>query len=468
MSWMFKRDPVWKDSQSDQHGAHENIPRLSYPTVFTRFEFQDTVPPDDCLTGDEELDLVLFGTMRGQVVGIRYYTGVVNNNEMVALQREPNNPYDKNAIKINNVNGDQVGHLKRELAAALAYIMDNRLAQVEGVVPFGASNTFTMPVHMTFWGKEENRQVVLDQLKKHGFKLGPTPKTSGSSLESARGSGRAGPSYSRPAHAAVQMTTEQLKTEFDKLFEDLKEDDRTIEMEPAEAVETPLLPHQKQALAWMISRENSKELPPFWEQRDDLYYNTITNFSVKERPENVHGGILADDMGLGKTLTAIAVILTNSEDGRPLLSKSGKKNHPGKEYKDETIKLRGNNTNKKEDGHSEPSSCSEGASLSVIPEESNSTPSELSSVCPKRRKISVQHAGSNDSEEIETAPELPQKMKGKLKNAQLDTKSKVKGSPKKVKEDTAFAHALNFFASAPPKKENVESGHIYDGGLKDM
>lgn len=59
-----------------------------------------------------------------------------------------------------------------------------------------------------------------------------------------------------------------------------------------------MLPHQKQALAWMISRENSKELPPFWEQRNDLYYNTITNFSVKQRPENVHGGILADDMGL--------------------------------------------------------------------------------------------------------------------------------------------------------------------------
>lgn len=65
-----------------------------------------------------------------------------------------------------------------------------------------------------------------------------------------------------------------------------------------QAIGTPLLPHQKQALAWMISRENSKELPPFWEQRNDLYYNTITNFSVKQQPENVHGGILADDMGL--------------------------------------------------------------------------------------------------------------------------------------------------------------------------
>nr|AAB64175.1 transcription factor [Mus musculus] len=448
MSYTFTRGPVWKYSQSVQYGSHENIPRLSYSTFLPHFEFQDIIPPDDFLTSDEEQDLVLFGTMRGQVVGLRYYTGVVNNNEMVALQREPNNPYDKNAIKVNNVNGNQVGHIKREIAAAVAYIMDNKLAQVEGVVPFGASNTFTMPLYMTYWGKEENRNVVLEQLKKHGFKLGPTPKTLGSSLENAWGSGRRGPSYSRPAHVAVQMTTDQLKTEFDKLFEDLKEDDRTVEMEPAEAIETPLLPHQKQALAWMIARENSKELPPFWEQRNDLYYNTITNFSVKERPENVHGGILADDMGLGKTLTAIAVILTNFDDGRPLLSKRGKKNHPGKEYKDETIKRRGSNMDKKEDGHSESSTCGEEPSISGTPEKSSCTLSQLSSVCPKRRKISVQYIENSDSEEIETS-ELPQKMKGKLKNVQLNTKSRVKGSSK-VKEDSKFA--LTFFASATQRK----------------
>ncbi|XP_051012917.1 helicase-like transcription factor [Acomys russatus] len=461
MSWMFKRDPVWKYFQSVQYGAHGNFPRLSYPTFFPRFEFQDIIPPDDFLTSDEDLDLVLFGTLRGQVVGLRYYTGVVNNNEMVALQREPNNPYDKNAIKVNNVNGTQVGHLKRDLAAALAYIMDNKLAQVEGVVPFGASNTFTMPLHMTFWGKEENRKVVLDQLKKHGLKLSSPPKTLGVSLENGWCSGRAGPSYSTPVHVPVQMTAEQLKTEFDKLFEDLKEDDKTNEMEPSEAIETPLLPHQKQALAWMISRENSKELPPFWEQRNDLYYNTITNFSEKERPENVHGGILADDMGLGKTLTAIAVILTNFEDGRPLLGKRGKKNQPRKEYKDKTIKHRENNTDKKADGHTEASTCHGEPSVSDIQEKSNCLMSELSSFCPKRRRVSIQYTESSDSEEIETS-ELPQKVKGKLKNAQSDTKSRVKGSSK-VKEDIKFARALASSAPATKRKMFSKGGSVMEG-----
>ncbi|XP_045440060.1 helicase-like transcription factor isoform X7 [Pipistrellus kuhlii] len=364
MSRMFKRDPVRKYLQTVQNGGvHGNFPRLSYPTSFPRFEFQDIIPPDDFLTSDEELDSVLFGTLRSHVVGLRYYTGVVNNNEMVALQREPNNPYDKNAIKVNNVNGNQVGHLKKELAAALAYIMDNKLAQVEGVVPFGANNAFTMPLHMTLWGKEENRKAVLDQLKKHGFKLDPAPKTFGFSLESGWGSGRAGPSYSMPVHAAVQLTTEQLKTEFDKLFEDLKEDDKTHEMEPAEAIETPLLPHQKQALAWMISRENSKELPPFWEQRSDLYYNTITNFSEKDRPENVHGGILADDMGLGKTLTTIAVILTNFHDGKPLPVERIKKSQPKKEcnINNGSLKLGRNNTSEKTDELTKGASAVEGS-----------------------------------------------------------------------------------------------------------
>ncbi|NXF02836.1 HLTF factor, partial [Smithornis capensis] len=266
---------------------------------------------------EEDTDsAILYGTLRGSVVGLRYYTGIVNNNEMVALQREPNNPYDKNAVKVNNVNGDQVGHIKKELAAALAGIMDNKLAAVEGVVPYGAKNSFTMPVQMSFWGKEENKEAVLDQLKRHGFKLAPPLKEYG--FGSKWISGKAGPSYSAPVHAAVQLTTEQLKGEFDKLFEDLKKDDKTCEMEAAEAVGTLLLPHQKQALGWMVSRENSNDLPPFWEERSNFYYNILTNFAEKKRPKNVLGGILADDMGLGKTLTTIALILTNFQDGKPL------------------------------------------------------------------------------------------------------------------------------------------------------
>ncbi|NXY71558.1 HLTF factor, partial [Glareola pratincola] len=294
-----------------------NYSRFPSSDCYSSLGLEDFISVGDTSGSEEDTDsAILYGTLRGSVVGLRYYTGIVNNNEMVALQREPNNPYDKNAVKVNNVNGDQVGHIKKELAAALAGIMDNKLALIEGIVPYGAKNTFTMPVQMSFWGREENKEAVLDQLKRHGFKLAPPLKECG--FGSKWISGRAGPSYSAPVHAAVQLTTEQLKSEFDKLFEDLKEDDKSCEMEGAEAVGTVLLPHQKQALAWMVSRENSNDLPPFWEERNNFYYNILTNFAEKKRPKNVLGGILADDMGLGKTLTTIALILTNFQDGKPL------------------------------------------------------------------------------------------------------------------------------------------------------
>ena len=83
-----------------------------------------------------------------------------------------------------------------------------------------------------------------------------------------------------------------------------------------------MLTHQKRALSWMIQRENTNDLPPFWEciVEDRDYFNTATLKRVFRKPTCIKGGILADDMGLGKTLTAIALILTNHKDGKQLAS----------------------------------------------------------------------------------------------------------------------------------------------------
>lgn len=56
----------------------------------------------------------------------------VNRGEMVGLVREPHNTYDPNAVMVTNTYGNQVGHIKRELAAAMADVMDVNLAKVEG------------------------------------------------------------------------------------------------------------------------------------------------------------------------------------------------------------------------------------------------------------------------------------------------------------------------------------------------
>ena len=51
---------------------------------------------------------------------------------MVSLVREPLNRYDKNAVKVENASGRQVGHIKRGLAEVLSYIVDNNYARIEG------------------------------------------------------------------------------------------------------------------------------------------------------------------------------------------------------------------------------------------------------------------------------------------------------------------------------------------------
>lgn len=272
------------------------------------------------LTEDAGQDLdteesIEIGSIQGTVVGLRYYSGVVNRGEMVSLVREPHNPYDRNAVVVANIYGTQVGHIKKELAAPMAYIMDNNLARVEGVVPYGETNKFSMPVYLTFWGKEENREAVHNQMRRHGYRLGTDLK--GGTAQKSFGRDTLGLLGLSSKISAIPLTAQELKNAFDKLFDDLMED-KTREMEPAEAVCTPLLPHQKQALSWMTLRENSSDLPPFWEQKGSLYFNVLTNFAVKERPVKVLGGILADDMGLGKTLTTIALIVSNFHNGKPL------------------------------------------------------------------------------------------------------------------------------------------------------
>ncbi|XP_059208866.1 helicase-like transcription factor isoform X2 [Centropristis striata] len=270
---------------------------------------------------------VVIGHLKGTVVGLRYYTGVVNPGEMVGLVRQPQNQYDPNAVMVANTYGNQVGHIKRELAAAMAHVMDNNLAKVEGVVHTGTNNTFTMPVMLSFWGKEENKKAVIESMARRGFKLN-------TGVSSAAGASQK-PYYSQGALAlaskkglTIALSAEELKNAFDNLFEGLMES-KDGEKEAAESVGTSLLLHQKQALSWMCARENKSSLPPFWEKRGELYYNSLTCFSAKEMPERIRGGILADDMGLGKTLTTIALILTNFHNGKPLLvEKCGERSSP--------------------------------------------------------------------------------------------------------------------------------------------
>ena len=64
-----------------------------------------------------------------RVVGTTYQgrQAVVNQlqpNEPLCLRREPDNPFDRNAIRVERLNGQQVGYINRCLAAELAPCFD--------------------------------------------------------------------------------------------------------------------------------------------------------------------------------------------------------------------------------------------------------------------------------------------------------------------------------------------------------
>lgn len=56
-------------------------------------------------------------------MGVRFYTGHATLGEHVVVKRDAGNPYDSNAIKVDNVMGHQIGHIPRQIAAKLAKYM---------------------------------------------------------------------------------------------------------------------------------------------------------------------------------------------------------------------------------------------------------------------------------------------------------------------------------------------------------
>jgi SWI/SNF-related matrix-associated actin-dependent regulator of chromatin subfamily A3 len=92
---------------------------------------------------DEGLGWTSVGAIDAKIVGVRYYNGYATPGEQVMVKREPGNPYDSNAIRINNVRGTQIGHLPRQIAGKLAPYMvrqHSRFSNYANVLNVGFEN----------------------------------------------------------------------------------------------------------------------------------------------------------------------------------------------------------------------------------------------------------------------------------------------------------------------------------------
>jgi SWI/SNF-related matrix-associated actin-dependent regulator of chromatin subfamily A3 len=293
----------------------------------------------NCESDDPSEGLEALFRFQAKIVGKRFYKEKLNDGELVYLIREPNNPYDRNAIKVESINHQQVGHISAgssypNIAACLAPILDCTLdpsrprtagALAEAVSVEGAGSKFSSLCVITLVGLPTYHKVISQHLQRHCVPhkdlkanccvLGYVDIKSG--IER------------KPSTVITEHQTMSAKEIIDSMNAIWDEQDKEIEnlaLSDADTsilekcMKSKLLNHQKVGVAWMLKRESAAsqgELPPFYKcLPDGKFAHALTLHHYSHRPKNVAGGILADSMGLGKSLQLLSLILAHPPPGR--------------------------------------------------------------------------------------------------------------------------------------------------------
>ena len=309
----------------------------------------------------------LYGTLSTKVVGCRFYSGFATKDEFVLVRRDPDNPYDSNAIRIDSCARQQIGHIPRGIAAKVAQFLDSQSLIAEGRLS-DVIGAYDAPIDLKLYGTSDPVQAAALKRQMTEARL-PTSELSRAEREQKRRQKEEQERKKREhkqmlnnaASRAMSVREDGKKEQFEHGKQGFKNMaipqgtgppdegpdmeeimDKAVQFDPRELgqvvqkfgageeklaalplaeqppdLATSLLPYQRQALAWMLDRE-SPRLPRFGEDSTQLwkankngtFTNIATNFTQK-KPELANGGILADDMGLGKTLEVISLLVAD-------------------------------------------------------------------------------------------------------------------------------------------------------------
>ncbi|KAJ5836819.1 Zinc finger RING-type [Penicillium robsamsonii] len=328
------------------------------------------------IQGSQEVDetsltsSILYGIVSTKIVGVRFYRGRANPGERVIINRDANNQYDRNAMRVDNVMGAQIGHIPRQMAAKLASYMDARDLIIEGTLT-GAIGDFTCPVDLKLFGSRDPtkrsdlkqrmqkdklpvRQLnELEREERKAEKEAEKQQKEAAKKARAMALGKAASQWqaNQNSEYANLSTPTGLGGEQNESLEELLNQSSTFNprdigqvvetfgqkesdlvnmpmVDTPAGLSTQLLPYQRQGLAWMIKQESpslprrgSGDIVQLWKRKDNEFLNVATNYATATEPALASGGILADDMGLGKTIQIISLILANA---KPLTAGSSK------------------------------------------------------------------------------------------------------------------------------------------------
>ncbi|KAK5098815.1 hypothetical protein LTS08_006193 [Lithohypha guttulata] len=359
--------PTLSQSQSQPHSQDE---RDAWSATQQR-AIEADIGREIVLTKDDDDEDVyenrqVYGILNTSIVGIRYYAGEATVGEYVVVRREPGNPFDGNAIRIDNVRRQQIGHLGRDIAAKLAPFMDSGDLIVEGALT-GLKGEYKCPVALKLFGTTEQpamwdlrkrmmevklpveeldkaeaarqkRQRELDkQQKAQDKEAARLAKTGNIVIDNVGPSkysnlGTDGDGTSSTPNICEMLGDTATSNPRDvqhavSRFAQTEDDLAKMAMaEQPEQISTQLLPYQRQGVQWMLEHElpqlskKEGESIQFWKKHRGGYVNIVTNFYVQGAPELASGGILADDMGLGKTIQVLSLIMSDpKKNGHPTL-----------------------------------------------------------------------------------------------------------------------------------------------------
>ncbi|CAG8521499.1 4910_t:CDS:10 [Dentiscutata erythropus] len=263
-----------------------------------------------------------------KVVGIQYYHGIVNKGEAVSIMREPTNPHDKNALRVDNVMGEQVGHVPRDVAAILSSSIDNGDLKIEATI-IGNRGTYSIPLQLHVFGLPQKQETISKTLKKRGILIESPkePRQTKKSLAEAASRAEFDETWRDLVGRGQQIGLKKKQEAFEKIGISIEDLEKLPEAPQPEALLTRLLPYQKQGLGWMLSHEHPAEptlenTTQFWTLRrgpgdgSTIYYNVATSHASQTRPEFSREFLSClDDMGLGKTLQTISLIVSDASGG---------------------------------------------------------------------------------------------------------------------------------------------------------
>ncbi|KAI5123845.1 hypothetical protein M0805_005664 [Coniferiporia weirii] len=156
------------DALAGPSSSQTAVPSSSQSTVAsrggTRIQHDVTFidDGDEAEEPKEETRDELYCMMSTQVVGVQYYKGLVGPDEEVTLIREPHNKYDRNAIQVKNIAGNQVGHIPRAIATKLSPLLDQRRITVEGIIHDGnlTGHAYSISMTLEIYGASDQRQQL--------------------------------------------------------------------------------------------------------------------------------------------------------------------------------------------------------------------------------------------------------------------------------------------------------------------